>query len=86
MNKLTIVAVTLALAAPAQAPARSHLHRVRSRRIKTLSTSASLKRTQNELPAIPVYGEWGWVCEGGGGKLMRVRGEGAKYKNNAVCE
>jgi hypothetical protein len=31
-------------------------------------------------------GEWGWVCEGGGGKLMRVRGKGAKHKNNAVCE
>jgi hypothetical protein len=30
--------------------------------------------------------EWGWVCEGGGGNLIRQKGSGARYKRNAVCE
>ena len=32
-------------------------------------------------------GKWGWVCENPeSGKLIRMRGQAAKYKTNAVCE
>ena len=30
--------------------------------------------------------EWGWTCDGEDKTVIRVKGEGARYKRNAVCE
>jgi hypothetical protein len=73
MNKLTIVAVTLALAAPAQAHSVKPLTPSQVQTYQDLIDIGITKKDAERVARDPGVkeGEWGWVCEGGGGKLMR---------------
>ena len=30
--------------------------------------------------------EWGWLCDGGGGEPYRVKGQGARFRRDTICE
>ena len=30
--------------------------------------------------------EWGWRCDGGGGEPYKVKGEGARFRRDTICE
>jgi len=58
------------------------------REYKALRSIGITKKDSRQVARDPGVkkGEWGWVCEGGGSSPIRVKGEGAKYRKNAVCE
>jgi hypothetical protein len=67
---------------------RSRSHQNRGREYKALIGIGIPKKDAEQVARDPGVkkNEWGWICEDEGRKLTCVKGEGAKYKNNAVCE
>jgi hypothetical protein len=55
---------------------------------KTLRDAGLTKRDARQVARDPGVkkNEWGWACESAGGPVVRMKGEGSKYRKNAVCE
>ena len=64
------------------------LTRKQTRAYKELRSIGLSKRDAGRVARDPGVkkNEWGWGCTDEGRTLERVKGSGAKYKTNAVCE
>jgi hypothetical protein len=89
MRKVLLTGVAALFLATGAAHAGKPLTPKQVREYKALRSIGITKKDARQVVRDPGVkkGEWGWVCENPeSGKLIRVRGQGAKYKNNAVCE
>ena len=86
MKYATLLGLAILMASsPAAAKVDRACLRRRSRELGITPPAAQAKRVCNPKNKVKPH-EWGWLCEGAGTKIYKVKGAGARLKRDVLCE
>jgi hypothetical protein len=84
MKYATLLGLTILMASSPAAMAKVDRDCLRNMRDLSIPLAQAKRMCDSKYDAKPH--EWGWTCDGGGGEPYQVKGQGARFKRDVLCE